>query len=428
MSAYQSPISPGRSWYEDSCGDRPAYPALDGDISCDVAIIGGGYCGLSAALTLAESGTDVVLLEQHRLGDGASGRNGGQMGTGQRASVLDLEKQYGRTRARALWDIAEDAKKALLARAARYNFEIDHMPGQLTPMHKQRYGSESREEVEHLQAHYGYEQIAWLDRPTMAEALGSTHYFGGLRDTGTGHIHPMKMLIGLGKAAAGQGARVFENTAMTGLERGGPFLVRTKKGSVRASRVVLALNGYHSDIHPFLASRVMPIQSFIGATVPLGDDSSVIPGGEAVDDSRFVVRYFRKSRDGRLLFGGREAYGKAEPSDIERQIRRQITQIYPALAEIEITHAWGGNVGITFNRQPMVGEIKPGLWTAGGFSGHGVMLSNHTGTLIAERLLGRSDTINHLRELDIPKFPGGKLLRHPLKIMALSWYALLDRL
>ena len=196
---------------------------------------------------------------------------------------------------------------------------------------------------------------------------------------------------------------------------------------ITADHALLALNGHHGDIRPELASHVMPIQSFIGATVPLPNDSPVLPNFEAVADSRFVVRYFRKSKDNRLLFGGREAYGKSTPGDIERAIRKQMTEIYPQLANTEITHAWGGNVAITMPRLPYVRELEPGIWTAGGFSGHGVMMSNYTGRMIADYLLGKSDQINLLRDLRIPGFPGGSLFRNPLKVLALTWYAMLDR-
>ena len=424
---YQSPISPGRSWYEDSCGPRPEYPVLDGDRTCDVVIVGGGFCGLSAALHLAESGTNVVVIEQHRVGDGASGRNGGQMGTGQRASVLEMEKELGADRARALWDMAEDAKRSLLATAQRHGFETDYLPGQLTPMHKARYEAEAKEEVEALQSRYSYNAISFLEKDQMAAALGSTHYFGGTSDAGTGHIHPLKYLIGLAAAAHKAGAHVFEATAALSITRNEKIVVKTPSGTISADRCLLALNAHHNDMRPELASRVLPIKSFIGATVPLGKNSPVLPGSEAVDDSRFVVRYFRKTGDNRLLFGGREAYGKATYGDIHRQIRKQIAQIYPDLADVELTHAWGGNVAITLPRQPFVRELEPGLWTAGGFSGHGVMLSNYTGRMIAEKFLGRSEQIELLRGLKIPSFPGGKLMRNPLKVLALTWYAMLDR-
>lgn len=427
-STYQSPISPGISWYEDSCGERPQYPPLDGDVTCDVVIIGGGYCGLSAALELARNGTSVVLIEQHRLGDGASGRNGGQMGTGQRSGVTDAVNEFGFERAKALFDLAEEAKHSLINTATFHKFETGYQSGQLTPMHKKRFEKAERAEAELLAARFEYPHLSWLDRNEMAQAIGSSGYFGGTRDSGTGHIHPLKYLIGLAKAVAKSGAQIHEQTAAISVQSGEKIIVKTATGTITADRCLMALNGYHDDIDNQLARHVMPIQSFIGATVPLPDNTPVLPGGEAVADSRFVVRYFRKSADNRLLFGGREAYGKSTPGDIRRTIRKQITEIYPELSNIQLTHAWGGNVAITMPRQPFVREVEPGIWVTGGFSGHGVMLANYTGRLIGEAFLGRTEKIKLFTELKIPAFPGGTLLRNPLKILALTWYAMLDRI
>jgi gamma-glutamylputrescine oxidase len=171
----------------------------------------------------------------------------------------------------------------------------------------------------------------------------------------------------------------------------------------------------------------MPIRSFIGATAPLDGHAGVLPGGEAVADSRFVVRYFRKFGDGRLLFGGREAYTSDNPRDISEHIRRQIAEIYPELKDIEITHAWGGSVGITLPRQPFVREVMPGVISIGGYSGHGVMLSNYCGKLYAETVLGKSGDLDLFTSLDIPAFPGGARMRAPLLFLALSWFALRDK-
>ncbi|MEP4420231.1 MAG: FAD-binding oxidoreductase, partial [Nitratireductor sp.] len=187
-------------------------------------------------------------------------------------------------------------------------------------------------------------------------------------------------------------------------------------------------NAYGGGLEPVSAAHVMPIGSFIGATPPLGDDSPVIPGGEAVDDSRFVVRYFRRSADGRLLFGGREVYSTDDPNDIGAQIRRQIAEVYPALRDVEITHAWGGFVGITMPRKPFVREVMANVIAAGGYSGHGVMLSNYTGKLYAETVAGNRDRLRLLEELKVPPFPGGRRLRAPLLFLALNWYALRDRI
>ncbi|MER8969904.1 FAD-binding oxidoreductase [Mesorhizobium sp. M0808] len=426
---YQSPISPGRSWYEDTAGPRPEYPALDGDRTCDVVTVGGGFTGLSAAAHLAKTGADVVLIETHRFGDGASGRNGGQLGTGQRAWAEELEAEYGFSRAKALFDLAEEAKAHLLDFAAMHQIEIDYMPGQMSVAHKKRYVDDYKAHADIMASRFGYPHISFMDAAETAERLGSTHYFGGTRDTGTGHIHPLKLVIGTAKVAAEAGAKLFEQTPSTGITSGGGKVrVVTPKGTIAAAKCLIGVNAYGGTLEPVSAAHIMPIGSFIGATVPLGADSKVLPGGEAVDDSRFVVRYFRKSKDGRLLFGGREIYAVNDPKDIHIHIRRQIAEIYPALKDVEITHGWGGYVGITVPRKPFVREVMPNVTSIGGYSGHGVMLSNFFGKLYAETVAGNRDRLKLIEDLKIPPFPGGRRLRAPLLFLALNWYALRDRI
>jgi gamma-glutamylputrescine oxidase len=171
----------------------------------------------------------------------------------------------------------------------------------------------------------------------------------------------------------------------------------------------------------------MPIRSFIGATAPLDAFPGIIPDREAVADSRFVVRYFRKTADNRLLFGGREAYTADTPRDISSHIRRQIAEIYPELKDIDITHSWGGSVGITLPRKVFVREVMPGVTSIGGYSGHGVMVSNYCGKLYADLVLGKKDMLAPFARLKVPAFPGGTSLRAPLLFLALSWFALRDR-
>ncbi|MER8588054.1 FAD-binding oxidoreductase [Mesorhizobium sp. M1338] len=427
--AYQSPISPGRSWYEDSAGPRPEYPSLDGDRTCDVVIIGGGFTGLSAAAHLAKAGTNVVLIEAHRFGDGASGRNGGQLGTGQRSWVEDLEAEYGFSRAKALFDLAEEAKAHLLEFAAANQIDIDYMPGQLSVAHKPRYVDDYKAHAEIMASRFSYPHISFMDARETAERLGSTAYFGGTRDTGTGHIHPMKLVIGTARVAALVGAQLFEGTPSTGIiSSGGKVKVSTPRGTVTAQKCLIAVNAHGGTLEPVSAAHIMPIGSFIGATVPLGANSNVLPGGEAVDDSRFVVRYFRRSKDGRLLFGGREIYGVNDPKDIHIHIRRQIAELYPTLRDVEITHGWGGYVGITVPRKPFVREVMPNVISAGGYSGHGVMLSNFFGKLYAETVGGNRDRLKLIEDLKIPPFPGGRRFRTPLLFLALNWFALRDRI
>jgi gamma-glutamylputrescine oxidase len=429
---YQSPISPGFSWYEATAGERPDYPALAGDTSCDVAIIGGGFTGLSAAAHLAKAGVKVVLVEQARFGDAASGRNGGQMGTGQRAWPEEQEEELGFERAKALFDLAEEAKNHLRSFAAENDIDIDYRPGQLSVIHKKRYVGDYRRHAELMAERFDYPHISYMERDETAERVGSSFFHGGIRDTGTGHVHPLRLVIGTARVAAANGAQLHENSKVTGLSQaGGKVTVKTGNGTITADRALLAVNAYGSEkLEPVSSAHVMPIRSFIGATAPLSSELNrkIIPGSESIDDSRFVVRYFRKFGDDRLLFGGREAYTADNPREISTHIRKQIAEIYPELADVEITHAWGGSVGITMPRQPFVREVMPGVTAAGGFSGHGVMLSNFTGKLYAEAVTGNRDRLHHFRELKVPAFPGGRRFRKPMLTLALTWYAMLDRI
>jgi len=425
---YTSPISPGYSWYEATVGERPQYPALDGDITADVVIIGGGYTGLSAATHLAKAGTNVVLIDQCRFGDGASGRNGGQLGTGQRAGPEEMEAEYGFERAKALFDLAEEAKANLLEFASVNKIDIEFCPGHMNVTHKPRELPDFEVYAETAER-FGYQHIRLMDAAETAQRVGSSFYVGGTYDAGAGHIHPMKLVVGTARVAAAAGAQLFENTKSTGIiSQGGKVRVTTARGTITADKCLLAVNAYGEELEPISAAHVMPIGSFIGATPPLGADSPVIPGGESVADSRFVVRYFRRVKSGELLFGGREVYNISDPTDIPDAIRRQIGEIYPALSQTEITHSWGGYVGITVPRKPFVREVMPNVISAGGYSGHGVMLSNFVGKLYAETVNGDRNRLKLFEEFKIPAFPGGRRFRTPLLFLALSWYAMRDRI
>ncbi|ABM44587.1 hypothetical protein X471_00708 [Bartonella bacilliformis str. Heidi Mejia] len=425
--AHYNSISPGVSWYEDTIGERPSYPCFDAQAQCDVVIIGGGFTGLSAAYHLAKIGLSVVLLEASRFGDGASGRNGGQLGTGQRQWVETLEKKYGFERSKMLFDLAEEAKRDILSWSAMPDCNIDFMAGQFSVIHKKRHSKTYQKHVETMQR-YGYHGLTFMNKAETDERLGSSFYYGGIYDVQTGHINPLKLIVWLAKQAKKAGVKLYEKTKVTGIRsNNGQCFVTTKKGNITATNILLATNAYHFGLKNFVENNVVAIRSYIGATEPLPEHHSILSGGEAVDDSRFMVRYFRKSIDHRLLFGGVESYNNQCPADLDERIRQQIAEIYPQLHSINLTHRWGATVAITVERMPYVRQIMPGVTYCGGYSGHGVILAPFMGKLYAEWLSGNHERFKSFQDLKISSFPGGKILRYPLVFLAMNWFSLMDR-
>jgi gamma-glutamylputrescine oxidase len=424
---------PGRypeSWYAAGAAPLEPFPPLAGEARADVCVVGGGYTGLSAALHLAEAGLDVVLLEAQRVGWGASGRNGGQLGSGQRRDQLWLERRHDRAAARLLWDMGEEAKALVRALVARHGIDCALKPGVIQAAHKPRLVAELHGEAERLSRDYGYDAISPLDREAMRAAVASGSYHGGTIDRGAGHLNPLNLALGLARAAAGAGARIHEASRATALEGRDPARVMTASGAVKARFVLLAGNGYLGQLAPEVASRVMPINNFIVATEPLGEARAraLIRDDAAVADTRFVVNYFRLSEDRRLLFGGGESYGRRFPRDIAGLVRPRMLQVFPQLAKAAITHAWGGTLAITMDRMPAFQRLGRNVLSAGGYSGHGLALAVLAGRLMAEAVAGTASRFDALAALPQPRFPGGSAFRAPLLALAMGWYALRDRL
>ncbi len=415
------------SWYAETAVGAVERPMLRGAATADVCVIGGGYAGLSAALHLRARGYDVVLLEAQRIGWGASGRNGGQVGSGQRRDQGYLEEVAGRDRARLLWDLAEEAKALLRDLIARHAIDCDYRPGVIHAVYTPREVAESRAYAEKLARDYDYADCVPLDRAGIARTLGSEAFAGGDLDMGAGHLHPLNYALGLARAAEAAGARLFERSRVVSLA---PGVARTAEGEVRAKHLLLCCDGYLGDLAPRVAARVMPINNFIVATEPLGPDraAGLIPERVAAADSRFVVNYWRLSGDGRMLFGGGESYGYRFPRDIAGLVRPRMLALYPDLADLRVTHAWGGTLGITMTRMPAFQRLGPGIYSAAGYSGHGVALATLAGKLMAEAVAGDAERFDIFADLPSPPFPGGPALRWPLLVLAMSWYALRDRL
>lgn len=418
-----------QSWYAATAQPMDRFAPLRGQTTCDVCVIGAGYTGLSAALHLAQSGRDVVLLDAHRVGFGASGRNGGQLGSGQRQDQSTLENLLGHGDAEKLWNLAEQAKNLVKSLIAEHQIECDLKPGVAHTGSTRKEVDELHREAELLRSRYDYDEIDILDKDACHEICPSPDYQGGSLDLGAAHLHPLNFALGLARAAAAAGVRIYEGSPVHHIVEGQPATVRTDQGQVSAKFVILACNGYLGNLSRKVASRVMPINNFIAATKPLGQETKrVLSRDIAVADCKFVVNYFRLSSDGRLLFGGGESYGYRFPSDIAAVVRKPMRQIFPHLADIEIDYAWGGTLGITMKRLPYLARLAPNLLSASGYSGHGVGTATHAGKLMALAVQGQDDGFDTLAKVPAPPFPGGAALRSPLLALAMTWYSMRDRL
>lgn len=417
------------SWYAATADPLAPFAPLRGDKVADVCVIGGGYTGLSAALHLAAAGLDVTLLEAHRVGFGASGRNGGQLGSGQRQGQKWLEKRLGMADARRLWDLAEDAKKTVHDICRKHGVEAGFRPGVAQANWHKSDMDYTVSSAEHLREVYNYDKIEVLDKPGFDTLVGTDVFAGGSVDWGAGHLHPLRYALGLAKAAQQSGAQIHEGSYVTKIRPGKTVTVETGTGRVEASQVILACNGYLGALDRKLAARVMPINNFIVATQPLGGDYSALLARDiAVADSRFVVNYWRMSEDGRLLFGGGESYGYRFPRDIAALVRRPMAEIYPALAKTRIDYAWGGTLAITMNRMPCFARPAPNILSASGYSGHGLAMATLAGRILAQASKGLMGDFDVMSRLPSPAFPGGALMRSPLLALAMTWYGLRDRM
>ncbi len=412
------------SWYAETTDPLPPFPYLEGDLRADVCVVGGGYTGLSAAWHLAQAGLDVVLLEAQRVGFGASGRNGGQVGTGQRLHQDELAAMVGDGSARLLWTLFDEAKALVRELAHRPEVDAGWQDGVVQAIRSPAHLSEATAYAELLVQGYGAEAIETLDRHALANLIGTEAFSGGVVDWSTGHLHPLRLALGLARLAKTEGARIFEASRVLAVDG---TRVRTAEGHVRADHVVLAANGYLGLLAPDVGKRVMPINNFVIATEPLGDRLP-LARPVAVADDRFVVSYWRPTEDGRILFGGGESYGYRFPKDIATKVRVPLARVYPGLENVTITHAWGGTLAITRSRMPFFARLGPGVWSASGYSGHGVAMAVMAGRVLAEAIGGEAGRFDLLSSTPSPTFPGGTAARSPVLALAMTWYALRDRL
>jgi gamma-glutamylputrescine oxidase len=373
-----------------------------------------------------------VLLEEYRIGWGASGRSGAQAIHGVAAGQTKLRRLIGREGARTVWDVSVAGLALMKELIARYNIDCDWVDGYLLTAVKRRHVRELRAEVDELQNKLGYASVRYVPRDELRSILGTMRYVGALYDSTSGHLHPLNYTLGLAAAAERAGGRIFEGTRALRFReiRGASVVrVRTPRGEVRSRYLVLCGNVYLRDTAPALASKIVAIGSYIVATEPLGAERArgLIANNAAVSDMNWILDYFRCSADHRLLFGGRvsSALGSRDAAPATRE---RMLKVFPQLADAKIEYSWGGHVDLTLNRAPNFGRLAPNIYFLQGFSGHGIALTGIAGKLVAQAIAGSAERFDVFARIPHRSFPGGAALRRPALALAMLYYRISDLL
>jgi gamma-glutamylputrescine oxidase len=420
-----SPAAPSYYALNDACAARAP---LRGEVACDVAVLGGGIAGCSAALHLAKRGYKVVLLEARHVGYGASGRSGGQTIFGFAASQQKLERDVGREDARRLFDLSIEALDLTQSLIQEYAIDCDYRPNHVHLAVKPRHLRELDQWARELHEDYGYSSIQLLNRDELKDHVRSERYLGGLLDPRSGHLQPLKYTQGLARAAETAGAVLYENSEVLRYEGGREVRVHTAQGNVRCAHLVLCGNAYIGAVAPALSRRILGVGTYIIATEPLGEERarSLLPSNAAVADINWILDYFRRSQDHRLLFGGRVSYSSVQPPRLAESMRQRMVRAFPSLSDVKVANAWGGYLDITMSRAPDFGRLAPNVYYLQGFSGHGVALAGLAGELASEAIAGTAERFDVFARIPHRDFPGGRLLRRPSLMLAMLYYRLRD--
>ena len=417
------------SYYAHSCKDRLSHhPRLQGEVQCDVLVVGAGFSGLHTALRLAEAGLQVIVLEASRVAWAASGRNGGQAILGWSCDMPPLEKALGIEGARRLWDGMAWAANELRELPQRHAFDCDYRRGHLWTAVLPRRVAQLHEWQEEAASKWGHRTLQFVSREQMPEWVASERYRAGLYDPQAGHVNPLKLALGLAEAFVAAGGRIFEQSrALSQEAHAAGYRVRTEQGSVQASNLVLACNTYIDHLEPRLARRILPVGTYQIATEPLGAAraEALLPRNACVTDNQFVLDYFRRTPDHRLLFGGGCTYLGGLPQDMAAATRPILERVFPQLSGVAIDFAWGGHIDVTRARTPDIGGENGRYWLQG-FSRHGVLPTLAAARAVSDAILGNEDELALYRQLRNPDFPFGERLAAPLEAIGKAWYRLRD--
>jgi hypothetical protein len=421
-----------RNSYYEASATRPLAddPMLDGTLEADVCVIGAGFAGLSVALECRARGLSVIVLDAHRPGWGASGRNGGQTLVGFAKDEV-VERQLGLEGARAAWAMSVEGVALVRERIERYGIDCDFKPGYLTVATKPKRVPDLRSWMDDALSRWGYTKLSWLDTDEIRARVASQRYLAGVYDPFSGHLHPLKYCLGLAAAARREGALLFAHSPVIEVVRGVRPSVRTATGEVRCRFVAACGNATIDDVLPAaIAARIAPIASYIVATEPLGEAraSGLIAGRAAVCDNNFFLDYFRVSADHRVLFGGRASSTGASPAQLSEQIRKRMVSVFPQVSDARIEFAWGGFVDVTRNRAPDFGSIDPNYFYVQGFSGHGVAMTGIAGRVVAQAIAGETTAFDLFAKLRHARFPGGPALRGPALELGMLYHRIRELL
>ena len=405
------------------------FPQLKGEHRVDVAIVGGGFTGVSAALFLAERGYNVALLEANRIGWGASGRNGGQIIHGF-TDADKIERRFGRDAGKMAHKMGLESRDILIDRVQRYEIDCDFKYGFIDLALRPADMQEFEERVKQKKKSNYPNNIRVVPREEIREMVGSDSYIGGLVDDGDGHLHPLNLCLGEATAAAGLGAQVFEQSAVTKIRHGASPRVETSAGIVHADKIILAGNAYLGSVEPKLQNAIIPAGSYMIATEPLGDELAheLLPQDMACCDQRVALDYFRNSADKRMLFGGLCNYSGRTPKDITASLRPKMLNVFPQLKEARIDYEWGGYIAISVNRIPQFGRIKGNTYYAQGYSGHGVAPTHLGGKMLADAVAGDSEQFDVFSKVRHWHLPGGRWFANPALALGMMYFRLKELL
>ena len=418
------------TYYQFSTINTVNHKQLNESIDTDICIVGGGLTGLSAALHLSNKGYSVTILEANKIGSGASGRNGGQLGIGMRKDQFYLEKKFGTEKAKIFWSVGLDAVRNVLKLIKKYEIDCAIKPGVLHVGNTNKDYKFFLDEINHLQKNYNYEQIEYFDEKAIKDEILSDRYYSGILLKDSFHLNPLKLTFGLMNACLKNGVKIYENSPVNQIiEKSNSIEVKSNFNVVNSNKLVVSCNGYLDNLLGSVRNYFMPINNYIIATEPLGEKYArkLIKRDVAVSDSRFMIDYFRFSEDSRLLFGGPETITSNFVKDAKKFVSKRMIKVFPDLKDAKIDFAWGGTLAISVNRMPQFGTLmNEKLYYAHGYSGHGLAMSIMGGKLVADKIIGKNDLFDLFANIFHLKIPGGDILRRPIYSSSIIYYRLLD--